>query len=104
MLAVRIKIDAREIALAACGVLMALKEKVRSIVVARVSAMQATQHEIGVLVRFSLRRFNRCTRAGQCARCRDVRTIAAVAIELESCCRILETQRAFSDSTLPQLR
>src|SRR5262249_19505763 len=94
----------REKALVVRGALVALVEEMRSIVIARIGAVQAVENEVGVLVGLGLGRFDRTALAGQRTRCRDMRTVAAEAVELETLLWTLQAIRTFRDRAFAQLR
>src|SRR5262249_23164511 len=85
------------------GVLVSLVQEVRSVVVVRIGTVQAVENQVRVLVGLGLGRFDRSVLAGQRTWRRNVRTVTAEAVELESLRWILEAHRAFGGRALPQL-
>ncbi|MFJ9782607.1 hypothetical protein ACIRSS_23705 [Amycolatopsis sp. NPDC101161] len=66
---VGVEVDARDVA--GCARFVALEDEVRSVVVVRVGAALAVQHQVGLLVRLSLGRLDQVPGCGQVTRGRQ---------------------------------
>ena len=86
MRAIGMEVDACDDALTIDSIFMLLEQKVPTVVVERIRAMEPLQHEIGVLIRLRLRRLDFVRGGGEITgREREHRAVDTVPIEPARC-------------------